>query len=451
MKSIFPRLGYLRSGSLISKLCTLLLVTLLSFLTVSVSHSADLKELYALAKNYDAEIAAAEADFEAALAAVPLARSNVRPQAAIGYRASYNDVNSDGSNNYVDHGPNLSLRQTIFNMAHLATIDQAKASVRQAEAQLEAQKQDLLLRVAQAYFNVLNGQADLLFRRSELDAIGRQKEQNERRFEVGLAAITDVKDAQAQFDLATAQEISTANNLESAKEALRLITGADNLELDELRNDAPLVAPTPNNMQAWIDLALEQNLPLVVAELAVRSAEAEVKGSRAERYPTLDLVGVANSNKTGHRSRPDVDSGELRLELNLPLLTGGRTNALVRQSRAKQRSALRQLELQRRLTVQNTRNAYRNVIADISRVNALQQALISTQKSQEAQEAGFAEGLLTSLEVLRSLRDTFRAQSDYSGSRYEYIINTLNLKRAAGTLQQSDLDLVNSWLQKGSS
>ena len=163
----------------------------------------------------------------------------------------------------------------------------------------------------------------------------------------------------------------------------------------------------------------------------------------------MDLVGIANTSRSGHDLRDDIEAGELRLELNLPLLTGGRTNALVRQSKAKLRAAEQQLELQRRQTVQQTRNAYRNVVANIAQANALKQALASTQKSLEAQEAGFEEGLLTSLEVLRSLRDTFQAQSDYAGARYQYIVNTLLLKRSAGTLQESDVQQINSWLDAG--
>lgn len=406
----------------------------------------DLLSLYLRASEYDAEIAAARAEYEAARTSVSLARSNVRPQASIGFSASYNDVNSDFSGNFVDYGPNLSLRQTIYNKIHLATIDQAKATEKQAEAQLEAQTQELILRVAQAYFDVLQAESELLFRRSELDAIERQKEQNERRFDVGLVAITDVKDAQAQFDLATAQEIAARNSLEAAREALTLLTGLPVENLAQLSDSAPLLPPTPENVTAWETLALEQNLPLVVAELAVRSAQAELSASRAERYPTLDLVGIAASNTSGNDVRDGIDSGELRLELNLPLLTGGRTKALVSQSKALERVARQELELQKRRTLQETRNAYRNVVANISQVNALKQALDSTQQSLEAQEAGFDEGLLTSLEVLRSLQDTFSAQSDYSAARYQYIVNMLFLKRAAGTLAEPDIRLINSWL-----
>jgi len=407
----------------------------------------DLLSLYLRASLYDAELAAAVADYEAAKTAISLARSNVRPQASFGYQASFTDVNSDSQGSFVEQGPSFSLRQTIFNKIHLSTIDQAKASTKQAEAQLESQKQQLILRVSEAYFDVLEAESDLAFRRSELDAIERQKEQNERRFDVGLVAITDVKDAQAQFDLATAQEIAAANQVAAAQEALTVLTGVNIGAIAQLRDSAPLLSPTPADPEQWIRTATDQNLPLRVAELAVVVAKAEVSGSRAERYPTLDLVGVATKNTTTQGLSNGVDVGELRLEFNLPLLSGGRTSALIRQTKAQLRAARQQEELQRRVTIQQTRNAYRNVVANIAQANALKQALESTQKSLEAQEAGFAEGLLTSLEVLRSLRDTFQAQSDYAAARYQYIDNFLLLKSSAGILNESDIELINGWLE----
>lgn len=305
-----------------------------------------------------------------------------------------------------------------------------------------------MVRVSTSYFNVLRAQANLLFRRSELEAIGRQKEQNERRFEVGLVPVTDVKDAQAQFDIAKAQEIAAINSLSAAQEALIAISGADPANLKQLRDDTPLVAPTPADMSVWVKTAEEQNIPLVIAKLAAESAKSQIKADRAARYPTLDLELQGNINETERVNTDDNESGSVRLNLTLPLLTGGRNSTLIRQSRKKALAANAQLTAQRRATVQSTRNAYRGVTADISRANALQQALISTQKSLEAQEAGFSEGLLTSLEVLRSLRDTFRAQSDYSSARYDYIINLLNLKQASGILKESDLEEIDSWLIK---
>ena len=420
-------------------------------LALSTTASANnLYQLYQQASKYDAELAVAKAEYEAAVEAVPLARSGLLPQANAGYRASYTDANPDGSDNYLSHGPNITISQAVFNRAASANLSQAKVAARRAKTLYEAQQQALMLRVSDAYFEVLEAQANLVFRRAERKAIGRQKEQNERRFDVGLVAITDVKDAQAQFDLATAQRIAAQNGLEAAQEALRLITGVESVNLDELRTDTPLAAPSPQNMEQWTELALKRNLALQAAILAAEAANKNVAINRAGRMPTLDLIGIANRNNTEHRTRVDTDSGELRLQLDLPLLTGGRNNALVRQAKAQARASDRQMELQKRLTVQQTRNAYRGVLASISRAEALKQALISTRKSLEAQEAGFAEGLLTSLEVLRSLRDTYRAQSDLSAARYDYIIRSLELKRAAGILKEADLQQLSRWLQPSS-
>jgi len=424
---------------------------LLAPLVMSQSASASgLMDIYELAKTYDAELKVAEFDFQAASESVNLSRSSLRPSIDLSGSFGIRDASPDGDGSYDRQSLNLTARQTLFSYANMIELDRAKLSLRQARAQLEAQRQNLILRVANAYFNVLRSQATLLFRRSELDAIGRQKEQNERRFEVGLAPVTDVKDAQAQFDLATAQEIAAANQLSTAQEALIVISGADPSRLEELQEDAPLVAPKPSNIDAWVNLAKEQNIPLVISRLSVESARESVRENRAARYPKLDLLLTGGINETGYNGAIESgsESGELRLELNLPLLTGGRTSALIRQADMQAKSAAQQLSAQSRETVQNTRDSYRSVIADISRVSALRQALISTQKSLEAQEAGFAEGLLTSLEVLRSLRDTFRAQSDYSSARYDYIVNSLNLKLAAGILQEKDLQQIDSWLVK---
>ncbi|MBX2880597.1 MAG: TolC family outer membrane protein [Granulosicoccus sp.] len=418
----------------------------LMFVGLQQAKAEGLYDIYQQAVAYDAELKAAEYEFEAIKQNVPLSRSALRPQASVSGSVGYNDVNPDSSNNFTSQVLSLSIRQTLFNYASMLAVDQAKLGVMQAEAQLEAQRQALMLRVATAYFNVLKAQADLLFRRSELDAIGRQKEQNERRFEVGLVPITDVKDAQAQFDLATAQTIAAENQLSTAEEALIVISGADPKTLKTLSGDAPLLLPEPEDINAWVKIAEEQNIPLVVAKLNAQRANEQTRLFRAERYPTLDLVGQGRMSETEQIGGRDVESGEIRLELNLPLLTGGQTKANIAKARMEALAAGQQLTSQRRATVQSTRDAYRGVVADVSRVNALKQALASTQKSLEAQEAGFAEGLLTSLEVLRSLRDTFSAQSNYSAARYDYILNSLSLKEAAGILHESDLENIDRWL-----
>jgi len=218
-------------------------------------------------------------------------------------------------------------------------------------------------------------------------------------------------------------------------------------------SDLPLIAPDPANADAWVNLAVQQNLDLVAARLASRTATANVSAVRGSRYPTLDLVGVARAAESGYKAEingqeinRDQKGGLVGLELRVPIYTGGRISSQVRQAKAEASSAQQKLLTQERTTAQQTRDAFRGVTGSIARANALQQALISTRKSAEATDAGFKAGTRTSVEVLRALRDVYRAESDYAGARYDYIINYLSLKAAAGTLNANDLIPINNFL-----
>lgn len=414
----------------------------------AAGHAADLSDVYASAREYDATLRAATFDHEAARQQLPIARSSFLPQLSAGADADAGYIDTDaGDDNYTGTSLSLTASQTLFNRANGSVLDQAKLGVLQADAQFLAVEQALILRVATAYFDVLRAQADVEFSQSELQAIGRQREQAERRFDVGLVPITDVRTAQAQYDLAVAQEIAASNSLSTTQEALRVISGTlDTDLLAPLADDLPLVSPDPADIDAWVELASEQNLDLVSARLATRSANAQVDVERGARYPTLDLVGVASSSSTDRQGSRDADLAEIGLELRWALSTGGRVKAQVAQARAQADSSAEQLIAQERSTTQQTRDGYRGVQASISRVRALRQALVSTQKSAEATEAGFRAGTRTSIEVLQALRDVYGARSDYAGARYDYLINTLNLKAAAGTLSEADLDAVNRFL-----
>ncbi|MGQ7845956.1 TolC family outer membrane protein [Granulosicoccus sp. 3-233] len=424
--------------------CSALLA--LPLLWSSAASATDLEDVYEQARQYDAEYSAARYDLEAARQLIPTARSSFLPQLAFGAEAGLTTLADDGEGPYEDTALSLSLSQTLFNRAFGKTLDQAEITVLQAEAQYAALGQALILRVATAYFEVLRSQAIVEFSQSELEAISRQLEQAERRYDVGLVPITDVRSAQAQHDLAVAQEIAASNQLSTAREALVLISGVNTESLAQLADDLPLLPPEPADIDAWVDQALEQNLELLIARYAEESSTTQVAIERASRYPTLDLVGTAASNTTDQTLRSDSDVAEIKLQLSVPILTGGRINAQVAQARAEALSAGEQLLAQERATTQQTRDGYRGVQASISRVKALRQALESTRKSAEATEAGFRAGTRTSVEVLQALRDTFSARSDYAGARYDYIINTLNLKAASGTLSESDLLSVNRFL-----
>jgi len=435
-----------RSGPQLS--AVILVGGLLASSLPTTGSAADLVEVYDRAREYDSELRAATFDYEAAQQQLPLARSAFRPQLNAGADGSIGHIDTDlAHDRYRSLGITLSATQTLFNRANGALVDQAKLGMKQADAQFLAVEQALILRVATAYFDVLRAQADLVFSRSELEAIRRQREQAVRRFDVGLVPVTDVRTAEAQYDLAVAQEIAAANQLSTAQEALRVISNTDDEDaLHRLARDLPLVSPDPDDIDAWVELALEQNLELVGARLASESAATQIDIERGARYPTLDLVGTASSSKTTQDGRTDADVAELALQLRIPILTGGRVNAQVAQARARAESSAEQLVAQERAATQQARDGYRGVLTSISRVQALRQALVSTQKSAEATEAGFRAGTRTSIDVLQALRDVYRARSDYAGARYDYLINTLNLKAAAGTLSENDLEAVNRFL-----
>lgn len=418
-----------------------------SALAQSATPATDLRTAYESARDYDAEYQAAQFELQAARERVPLARSAFLPQLSFGAEAGVTSVSGDSQGSYEETTLSLTLNQTVFNRENSKLLDQAELGVQQAEAQYAAIEQTLILRAATAYFDVLRAHANVEFTQSELQAISRQLEQAERRFDVGLVPITDVRSAQAQADLAVAQEIAASNQLSTAREALLRISGIDAEQLKQLADDLPLTPPSPADIDAWVTLAKQQNLELVIAQLANRSSSTQVAIERASRYPTLDIVGLAASGTSGSELRGDEsDLADIKLELRLPLFTGGRINAQVAQAKAQARASEQQLLTQERTTTQQTRDAYRGVLASISRVVALRQALVSTQQSAEATDAGFRAGTRTSVEVLQALRDTFRAQSDYLSARYDYIINTLNLKAASGSLNEEDLNAINRFL-----
>ncbi len=411
------------------------------------AHAVDLMEVYELAQDYDATIQSAFHDFQSAQYNVPAVRSVFLPQLTFNALAGLTDFNSDQSSTYLDNTLQLSLSQTLYDRQSGALLEQAKIGVSQAEAQYAAAVQDLILRVATAYLDILRAEANVEFSQSELQAIARQREQAERRFDVGLVAVTDVRTAQAQYDLAVAQEIVASNSLETAREALRVISGVNAEQVSQLASDYPLVRPIPDNVENWVELAQATNLPLVIVRLSTDSARAAIKAERAQRYPTIRLTASASALNTEQDLRDrSAEAGEIGVQATLPIYSGGRINAEVAQAQANWRSATADLEAQERAAVQQARDGFRGVVASIAQVRALNQALVSTQQSADAVEAGFRAGTRTSVEVLNALRDVFQARADYANARYDYILSSFRLKSAAGTLGEADLRAVNRFL-----
>lgn len=412
------------------------------------ANATDLADIYQLAKQNDPTLQAAIATHQASNQQLPLARSAFRPQVNLGFDASLNDVNDDLSATFNSTRLTLSISQSIYHRSNAALLDQARFGVRVADANLEAARQQLIVRVADAYFGVLRAEASLAFSQAELQAIGRQKDQAEKRFDVGLATVIDVREAQAQYDLAIAQEVAAQNSLSTSQEALRLISGTSPDTLVPLKNDIPLVSPEPANIDEWVQLAKDQNLALVTTRLQLQTAGVLVTAERGASFPTVDLLAIGSSSTTDQTGRGDIEAGELRLEVRMPLYTGGRIKSQVAKAKADVSAAEAQLKQQELTTVKQARDAYRGVLTNISRVRALRQALDSTQKSAEATDAGFRAGTRTSVDVLRALRDTFGARTDYVNARYDYVLNTLSLKSAAGTLGEQDLMAINALLEK---
>lgn len=308
-----------------------------------------------------------------------------------------------------------------------------------------------MLRVAQIYFGILAAQDNLDFSLAERKSIARQLEQAERRFEVGLIAITDVHEAQARFDTSDAQVILAENILENAYQALVVITGVDNIRnLARLGDDLKLEVPQPTGSDAWVKLALEFNRDLIAAQQNLNAARFEREKNARRGYPTLDLVARYSDEDISSDDdfRDDLSREELSvgLELEVPLYTGGRISSEQARAESEYSSAQNSVLLQNRLATQQARTAYLDVISGISQVKAFKQALASTNIALEATQAGFEVGTRTSVDVLITVRETFRAQLEYAGSRYEFLINGLKLRQAAGILQEDDLATINRWL-----
>jgi outer membrane protein len=436
----------------------IVLAAVLAALTVLQSQAAsaaDLVDVYQLALRNDPDIAAARANREATLEEQPLARSQLLPSVSLIGDADYTwrDVRDSPLGRYDEDFPrgaaSVQLVQPLYRKDRLIRLEQAEDQVEQADVDLEAAEQDLILRVARAYFVVLGAQDNLEFAQSERKAIARQLDQAKQRFEVGLIAITGVYEAQARFDQARADEIAATNLLDNAIEQLLQITGERFDAIAPLRRDIPLNSPQPASLDAWADTALINNPLVISARYDAEIAKKQIDFQAAGDSPALDLVGSYGLAETGSDFGSDTTDGVIGLQLSLPLYTGGGVDAATRQARSQYSAAQDLLERRRREVRTQVRNAYRGVLSAVSRVGALEATQVSAQSALEATEAGFDVGTRTLVDVLNSQRDLFAAKRDFARSRYDYILNTLELFQAAGSLDETDVRLVNTWLEQG--
>jgi outer membrane protein len=428
----------------------------LSVLACLPVHAGDLLQVYQQARENDPQYATARAEYRAAREAAPQARAAVLPQVTLSAGRFENEEESANGQNsdFTSTQTQIELRQTLFDWSEYAGLGRADALVAEAEATLAGAEQDLIIRASEAYFDVLSARDNLRFARAEKKAIGRQLEQARERFDVGLIAVTDVKEAQASYDLAVSREIEAANRLDNARESLRTITGSPPGILSGIAVELALDRPDPEDPATWVDRALEQNPDYLAARSAAETARHEIKQARSGHYPSVDLVARHSEQETQFAGNipSDTETDSIGVELQWTLFAGGATMSQSDQARARFQAAQSRVVSARRNVEQNVRNVYRSMMASISQVRALQQAVESNQAAVEATRAGFRVGTRTAVDVLNVLRDLYQAQRDFADARYQYVVNRLRLEQATGTLTVEDVRQVNTWLgENGSS
>ncbi|MFY3776222.1 TolC family outer membrane protein [Marinobacter salsuginis] len=419
--------------------------------------SMDLVETYEKALSYDSGIAAARASFEAQQAASDVSQSALLPQIGAFGEGNYIDVdgpNQDNSYRELNYG--VQLTQPLFRADAWFRYDASKFQTESARAEYNLAQQQLILDVATAYFNVLRARDTVTTARATEAAIQRQYEQAQERFDVGLIAITEVYEARASYDDSKSQRIAAENQLNVAREQLARLTGEYAEELDNLRQNFPLGRPDPMDPSAWEATALEQNWSIQSALFELNASEAGLREAKAGHYPTVDLnasygktdlsgIDAANAPITSQQDGTTT-RGTIGLTLNVPLYSGGGTQAGVRQQRSLVTVAEQSLNTVRRDVRVNTRSLFLTVNNNVETASALEQTIVSRRSALDATRAGYEVGTRNIVEVLDAERAYYVALRDYANARYDYVINSLQLKQAAGTLSPQDLIELNNWL-----
>jgi outer membrane protein len=446
-----------------------------SLCLMSAAAAKDLVGVYEDALRSDPQLHQAEANRLASREARPQAWSALLPQ--ISGTLSRTQDRQDGTEGSISFNPDtgapapvivpfattttskawsLNLRESLFSWSNWMTVKQADKEVAQAEATYRAAEQNLILRVAQAYFNVLSALDGLEANQASLEAISRQLDQANKRFEVGLIAITDVQEAKAARDTAAAAVIAAKRTLATAGDQLSEITGQKYDSLNKPGQDMPLNTPDPASEDRWVTVSLDQNVSLLSSRLAADIARENVRIAFGGHLPTLDLLAsksrtTNDANETLGGAGPfglntAINDRQYTLQVTVPLFSGGLTQSRVRQAQYQWIAAKEGVVQTSRATERQARDAYLGVISGIARVQALRQALESSQTALKATEAGYEVGTRTAVDVLNSRRTLVQAQTDYAVSRYDYIVSVIQLRLAAGNLSREDVTEINKWL-----
>jgi outer membrane protein len=398
----------------------------------------------------------------AASEAEPEARANLLPNlsASIGDQANRIDFRSDNGavappfqETFNSWGPTLNLSMPVYNAQYWDGLNEAKLSVRQSEAQLSQARADLLVRVAQAYFDVLASQDALLALRENKKAVSEQLAQAKREFEVGTKTIVDTHEAKARYDQIDAQEQVARGDLAVKQSALRAITGHDPGELLPLRDPVPLNPPQPNDIETWASNAEQANFSVIAARAGTDIAHYETVKARDAYLPTVNITGSYGYQKSDNGSlyipvRNNITQSTLGITLTVPVFTGGYIQSHLREAHAREDKAGQDLEFARRSAAQAARQAYTGVDYGLAQVQALESAEVSARTQVDSTRLGYQVGVRINLDVLNANTQLFNTQRDLKKARYDFIVNGLKLKAAAGSLQDPDVEAVNSLLAR---
>ncbi len=413
-----------------------------------------LAQLYEAAKGYDATYKAAQSQYQANLAKAEQAKALLRPTAGLGSTLSETDYNSHRSGvsdvGFGTRSATLSASQPLYRPANQAAYKQGLKQLDQAQALLKTAEQDLIVRVSQAYFEVLTAQESLAFVKAQKSAVSEQLAAAKRNFEVGTSTITDTREAQARFDLVTAQEIATENDLRVKKLALDQLVGTKDAQPVAIKPGANLTSAASGDADTWVQQATEQNPAIALARTGLEVAKLETEKAKAGHLPTLDLTASYGMSRyrNGSASRADNNTGTIGLSFNLPLYAGHATQNRIQETVALEEKARNDLEGAQRTVAQATRTAFFGVQSGLGQVKALEAAEASSQSALDANKLGYQVGVRINIDVLNSQSQLFQTKRDLTKARYDVLLGQLKLRQAAGVLKAEDVQRIGTMLDK---
>jgi outer membrane protein len=419
----------------------------------------DLMQIYREAQANDPTIAAAKAQWVATQERAPIALAGLLPAASLNGGVNANnydatiksDPPTDVNRSFNQYNATISASQPLFRWQNKIAYDQAKEVVAQAEYVLNSAQQDLIVKVAVAYFDVLLAEFNIELAEAQKLAVSEQLAWAKRNFEVGVATIIDTNEAQAKYDQIVAAEIAARNEYDNRMTALRAIIGRTPNSLKKVGAGFTPKFPEPSSADYWVKRATSENLNVRIAQITYDIATLEVERARAGHYPTLDLVGSygvqGSSAAVSSSLSSDSRSGLIGLQLALPIYSGGATEARVREAVALKERSRQDLEASRRAALFNAQNGYSGVTSAVAAVKAFEQAVVSAQSALDSNRLGMEVGVRTNLDVLAVQQNVFSTRRDVAQALFNYITASLRLKAAVGSLTDADLEEINRQLR----